>query len=110
MRWWRRRARRGPRPCIPATGFCRRILHLPRGSAGGGRCFIGPRPEHIRAFGLKHTAREVAKAAGVKLLPGSDVLADLAHAKAEAARIGYPVMLKSTAGGGGIGMHLCRDE
>lgn len=72
-----------------------------------GIAFVGPRPEHIRAFGLKHSAREIAIACGVKLLPGSGVLPHLADALAEAERIGYPVMLKSTAGGGGIGMQLC---
>lgn len=71
--------------------------------------FIGPRAEHIQAFGLKHTARELAERAGVSLLPGSGILDDAEHAVAEAGRIGFPVMLKSTAGGGGIGMQLCHD-
>ncbi|MDD2859643.1 MAG: biotin carboxylase N-terminal domain-containing protein, partial [Acidiphilium sp.] len=71
--------------------------------------FIGPRPTHLRDFGLKHTARALAAAAGVPLLPGSDVLAGRDDALAEAARIAYPVMLKSSAGGGGIGMAICRD-
>ena len=71
--------------------------------------FIGPTPEQMRAFGLKHTARALAQASGVPLLPGSDLLSDCAEALSEADRIGYPVMLKSTAGGGGIGMQLCHD-
>ncbi len=71
-----------------------------------GIAFIGPTGDQMRAFGLKHTARELALAAHVPLLTGSDLLDDLADAQAEAARIGYPVMLKSTAGGGGIGMRL----
>ncbi|MEC7119134.1 MAG: urea carboxylase [Pseudomonadota bacterium] len=71
-----------------------------------GLAFIGPTPDQMRAFGLKHTARELAIASGVPLLTGSGLLTDLAHAQAEAARIGYPVMLKSSAGGGGIGMRL----
>ncbi|RWR34458.1 5-oxoprolinase/urea amidolyase family protein [Sinirhodobacter populi] len=85
------------------TGFSARL-------AAAGIAFIGPRPEHVEAFGLKHTARELAKAAGVPLLPGSGLLSDADAAAAEAARTGYPVMLKSTAGGGGIGMSLCPDE
>ena len=71
--------------------------------------FIGPTPDHLRRFGLKHEARALAAAADVPLLPGSGLLDDVAHARTEAARVGYPVMLKSTAGGGGIGMQLCRD-
>jgi urea carboxylase len=68
--------------------------------------FIGPRPEQIRAFGLKHRARELALAQGVPLLPGSGLLADIEAARIAASRLGYPLMLKSTAGGGGIGMRL----
>jgi urea carboxylase len=61
---------------------------------------------------LKHRAREIAAAAGLPLLPGSDLLAGREQAHREAARIGYPVMLKSSAGGGGIGMQLvaCESE
>ena len=71
--------------------------------------FIGPRPAHIRSFGLKHEARELAAAAGLALLPGSAVLTGVDEARAWAERIGYPVMLKSSAGGGGIGMARCDD-
>ena len=69
--------------------------------------FIGPTPDQMRIFGLKHSARGAAEKSGVPLLPGSGLVASLDEAKAEAARIGYPVMLKSTAGGGGIGLQLC---
>ncbi|MCB1096807.1 MAG: urea carboxylase [Verrucomicrobiae bacterium] len=69
--------------------------------------FIGPTPEQMRAFSLKHTARELAMAAGVPLLPGTGLLKDAEEAIAAAEGIGYPVILKSTAGGGGIGMHIC---
>ncbi len=68
--------------------------------------FIGPTADQMRSFGLKHTARELAEHHGVPLLPGSALLADVDGALVEAERIGYPVMLKSTAGGGGIGMQL----
>ncbi|ENW19873.1 urea carboxylase [Acinetobacter haemolyticus] len=71
-----------------------------------GIAFIGPNSAQMRAFGLKHTARELAIEANVPLLPGSQLLANEAEALVEAERIGYPVMLKSTAGGGGIGMRL----
>tara|TARA_R100000027_G_scaffold1806_3_gene1993 strand:+ start:8404 stop:12000 length:3597 start_codon:yes stop_codon:yes gene_type:complete len=70
--------------------------------------FIGPRPEHLREFGLKHTARDLAVKSGVPLVPGTGLLSDLSTALEQAGQIGYPIMLKSTAGGGGIGMQLCR--
>jgi urea carboxylase len=70
--------------------------------------FIGPTPEQINSFGLKHVAREIALQAGAPLLPGTALLADLDEALEGAERIGYPVMVKSTAGGGGIGLQLCR--
>ena len=68
---------------------------------------LGPAPTQMRAFGLKHTARAIAEEHGVPLLPGTGLLADAAAAAHAAERIGYPVMLKSTAGGGGIGMRVC---
>ena len=63
----------------------------------------------MRAFGLKHRARELALQSEVPLAPGSGLLRDIDHAMSEAARIGYPVMIKSTAGGGGIGLQLVND-
>lgn len=75
-----------------------------------GIAFIGPTSQQMREFGLKHTARELAIQANVPLLPGSGLLADEAEALLQASRIGYPVMLKSTAGGGGIGMRLVWNE
>jgi urea carboxylase len=72
--------------------------------------FLGPGPEQMKAFGLKHVARDLAKAHNVPLLPGTDLLGSLEEAVQAASTIGYPVMLKSTAGGGGIGMQLCYSE
>ncbi len=72
--------------------------------------FIGPTAEQMQTFGLKHKARELAQAANVPLCPGTDLLKDIDAAQTAAAKIGYPVMLKSTAGGGGIGMQLCNNE
>ncbi|WP_305764633.1 biotin carboxylase N-terminal domain-containing protein, partial [Beijerinckia sp. L45] len=91
----------------PGYGFLSENVGFAERLAAEGITFIGPRPEHLRAFGLKHTARDLAKASGVPLLPGTDLLADAEAALAAAETIGYPVMLKSTAGGGGIGMSLC---
>ncbi|WP_028009093.1 urea carboxylase [Solimonas flava] len=91
----------------PGYGFLSENAAFAERLAQHGIRFIGPRPEHLRGFGLKHTARELARQSGVPLLPGSGLLADVDTALAEAERIAYPVMLKSTAGGGGIGMQLC---
>jgi len=72
--------------------------------------WMGPTPEQIIAFGLKHEARRLAGKAGVPLVPGTDLLENAEAAVIAAQDIGYPVMLKSTAGGGGIGMKVCRDD
>lgn len=73
-------------------------------------CFIGPKPQQMLDFGLKHQARELAEAAGVPLVPGSGLLANINEVTTFAEKIGFPVMLKSTAGGGGIGMQRCDDQ
>ena len=94
----------------PGYGFLSENAAFAEACEAAGIAFIGPTPQQMRLFGLKHTARELAEQSGVPLLPGSDLLDDLDTALAEAARITYPVMLKSTAGGGGIGMQLCQQE
>jgi urea carboxylase len=94
----------------PGYGFLSENADFAEAAEAQGVAFIGPTPEQIRAFGLKHTARELAQKAGLPLLPGSSLLRDIGHALAEARRVGYPVMLKSSAGGGGIGMQAARDE
>ncbi|KQT45508.1 urea carboxylase [Methylobacterium sp. Leaf456] len=97
----------GAQAVHPGYGFLSENVGFAERLAAEGIVFIGPRPEHLQAFGLKHTARELAKASGVPLLPGTDLLPDVETALSAAETIGYPVMLKSTAGGGGIGMQLC---
>ncbi len=94
----------------PGYGFLAERADFAEALADAGIVFIGPRPEQMRAFGLKHTARALARDAGVPLLPGSGLLGSVEDAAEAAAEIGYPVMLKSTAGGGGIGMAPCADE
>ncbi len=94
----------------PGYGFLSENAEFVRRCEAEGIAFIGPTPEQIESFGLKHRARELATNAGVPLSPGSDLLDDLDEARSEAGRIGYPLMLKSSAGGGGIGMQLCQDE
>jgi urea carboxylase len=94
----------------PGYGFLSENAAFAEACADSGIAFIGPTPAQMRAFGLKHRARELAVQAGVPLLPGTGLLSGAEQAITEAARIGYPVMLKSTAGGGGIGMRLCRND
>ena len=94
----------------PGYGFLSENAAFAEACAAAGIAFIGPTPQQMRDFGLKHTARSLAEQNSVPLLPGTGLLDDVAHAKREALRIGYPVMLKSTAGGGGIGMQLCHRE
>ncbi len=91
----------------PGYGFLSENAAFAESCAAAGIVFIGPTPAQMRDFGLKHTARELAAANAVPMLPGSGLLEGIEHAAKEAERIGYPVMLKSTAGGGGIGMQLC---
>ncbi|ROH88388.1 urea carboxylase [Pseudomethylobacillus aquaticus] len=96
----------GAQAIHPGYGFLSENPGFAEACEAAGLVFIGPTPQQMRDFGLKHTARALAEAQGVPLLPGSKLLADVHEAAHEAARIGYPVMLKSTAGGGGIGMRL----
>ncbi|WEK06222.1 MAG: urea carboxylase [Candidatus Devosia phytovorans] len=93
----------------PGYGFLSENIGFARRLAEAGIVFIGPTPDNIEAFGLKHTARELASSSGVPLLPGTGLLETVEDALTAATTIGYPVMLKSTAGGGGIGMQLCAD-
>lgn len=94
----------------PGYGFLSENAGFAEACEEAGIAFIGPTGEQMRQFGLKHTARSLAKTAGVPLLEGSELLDNADQAADLAAGIGYPVMLKSTAGGGGIGMQVCRDE
>ena len=97
----------GAQAIHPGYGFLSENADFAAACEAAGIAFIGPTPAQMRAFGLKHTARQLAAENGLPMLPGSGLLQDLDAALAEGARIGYPVMLKSTAGGGGIGMQQC---
>ncbi|MFE7928827.1 5-oxoprolinase/urea amidolyase family protein [Streptomyces sp. NPDC057456] len=92
----------------PGYGFLSEDAAFARRCADAGIVFVGPTPEQLELFGAKHTARAAAEAAGVPLAPGTGLLADLPEALERARLIGYPVMLKATGGGGGIGMSACR--
>ncbi|MFC4505775.1 MULTISPECIES: 5-oxoprolinase/urea amidolyase family protein [Streptomyces] len=94
----------------PGYGFLSEDAAFARRCGDAGIVFVGPTPEQLELFGAKHTARAAAEAAGVPLAPGTGLLADLPEALEKAGLIGYPVMLKATGGGGGIGMSACRSE
>ena len=97
----------GAQAIHPGYGFLSENVAFAEACEKNGIRFVGPTPEQLSCFGLKHTARQIAKEQQVPLLPGTELLLDLDEAVAAAESIGYPVMLKSTAGGGGIGMQLC---
>ncbi len=94
----------------PGYGFLSEHPDFAEACEAAGIVFIGPTPQQMRAFGLKHTARALAREHQVPLLEGSTLLSSSTEAIEVARSIGYPVMLKSTAGGGGIGMRLIGRE
>lgn len=102
--------RTGAEAVHPGYGLLSENADFAGACEGEGLVFIGPTPAQLRSFGLKHRARELAAQSQVPLLPGTAILQSLEEAQQAASRIGYPVMLKSTAGGGGIGLRLCRSE
>jgi urea carboxylase len=94
----------------PGYGFLSESAAFAREVEAAGIRFVGPTPEQIGAFGEKHSARRLAENAGVPMLAGSGLLSGPDEAAEEAARIGLPVMVKATGGGGGIGMTACSSE
>jgi acetyl-CoA carboxylase biotin carboxylase subunit len=92
----------------PGYGFLSENAEFARLCAKCGITFIGPTPEAMQAWGDKVTARGNAKKHGLPLLPGSEVLRDPAHALEEAKRIGFPIIMKASGGGGGRGMRIVR--
>ncbi|KAI0323769.1 urea carboxylase [Cubamyces sp. BRFM 1775] len=92
----------------PGYGFLSENAHFAQMVVDAGIAWLGPRPDTIEAMGLKHRARELAVEVDVPLVPGSkSLLQDVEEAVNLANEIGYPVMLKSTAGGGGMGLVVC---
>jgi len=88
----------------PGYGFLSERAILPRLCAEHGIAFVGPDASMMETLGDKLSARAAARAAGVPLVPGSDEIKTAADARAVADSIGYPVLLKAAAGGGGRGM------
>jgi urea carboxylase len=99
----------GAQAVHPGYGFLAERADFAERVEAAGLVFIGPTPEQLRVFGAKHSARRQAERANVPLLPGSAVLGSLEDATCAAERVGYPIVVKATAGGGGIGMRVCND-
>jgi urea carboxylase len=100
----------GAQAIIPGYGFLSENAGFAEACAQAGIVFVGPTPMQMRNFGLKHEARALAEQAGVPLAPGTELLTSVEQALEAAEVIGYPVMLKSTAGGGGIGLTRCDSD
>jgi urea carboxylase len=99
---------KGADAIIPGYGFLSENAHFARTVGDAGITWVGPSPESIEAFGIKHTARDLAEKANVPIVPGTKGLVEDEEAAAkEAERIGFPVMLKATGGGGGMGLITC---
>lgn len=92
----------------PGYGFLAEQPSLPDACAKYDLIFVGPKAESIRKMGDKLVAREMARAVGIPVIPGSTLIGDHIEAGRMAEKIGYPVLLKATAGGGGKGMKIAR--
>lgn len=92
-----------PRHTLLPQDFARKVQDA-------GIIWLGPTPEQIKSMGLKHEARARAVAADVPVLPGSELVSTVEAALEQADRVGYPVILKATGGGGGMGMSICWSE
>jgi acetyl-CoA carboxylase biotin carboxylase subunit len=100
----------GAQAVHPGYGFLSENARFAEILDAHGFVFIGPRPEHIRVMGDKIAAKRAVKAAGIPVVPGSDgAVQSEAQALAAAREIGFPVLIKASAGGGGRGMRVARD-
>lgn len=103
--------RSGAEAIHPGYGFLSENAEFVRNVKAAGLVFIGPSPEAMEAMGGKMSARRIAIAAGVPVVPGTtEPLQSYEEARETAASFGYPIMLKASAGGGGKGMRLVNDE
>ncbi len=103
--------RSGAEAVHPGYGFLSEKTEFAAALAKAGIVFIGPKPRAITAMGDKIASKKLAQQAGVNTIPGyTDIIKDAAHAVKVARDIGYPVMLKASAGGGGKGMRVVRSD
>jgi acetyl-CoA carboxylase biotin carboxylase subunit len=102
--------RTGAEAIHPGYGFLAENADFAEAVDEAGLVFVGPSAAAIREMGDKTAARARMSAAGVPVIPGSEAVGDLDTASRAAARIGYPVLLKAAAGGGGKGMRVVNDE
>jgi len=102
--------RTGAQAIHPGYGFLSENQEFARACAAGGIVFIGPPASAMAAMGEKVPARERMLASGVPVVPGTGALEGVENAVSAAAGVGYPVLIKASAGGGGIGMRVARDE
>ena len=94
----------------PGYGFLAERADLPKGCARHGLVFVGPSAENILQMGDKLYARKMAIAAGIPVIPGSELVRHLDEARNAASTVGYPVLLKAAGGGGGKGMKIAWNE
>ncbi|ODQ54057.1 putative urea amidolyase [Saitoella complicata NRRL Y-17804] len=101
---------RGADAVIPGYGFLSENADFARKCEEEGITFIGPSADVMVEFGLKHRARELAIKASVPVVPGTDLLTSEEDALSAAEKLGYPIMLKATGGGGGMGLQVCQSS
>ena len=99
----------GAQAIHPGYGFLSEKAHFARACRKNGLVFIGPDPKDMERLSDKAVLKELIQNTGLTVIPGTKALADLAEAELQAEAIGYPVMLKACAGGGGRGIRLVRD-
>lgn len=100
----------GAQAIHPGYGFLSENAHFARLCRQNGIVFIGPEADSMERLGDKAALKELAQEAGLCTIPGTKALSGIEEAKREAERIGYPVMLKACAGGGGRGIRLIRSK
>ena len=100
----------GAQAIHPGYGFLSENAHFARACRKNGLSFIGPDPESMERLSDKAILKELIRGTGLSVIPGTKAVSSVAEAKRAADRIGYPVMLKACAGGGGRGIRLIRSE
>ena len=100
----------GAQAIHPGYGFLSENAHFARLCGKNGIVFIGPTPESMENLSDKAILKELMRDAGLAVIPGTQAVSSVEEAKQQADTIGYPVMLKACAGGGGRGIRLIRKE